>query len=226
MSAGSNLADLVPALDLSDHVHGNDGHNGHNDNNHNGNRMSDQRGESELPLGSVMQRIDALVARAGPDWLVPLVLCAIVYVPGIAVSFAAPIGTAGLGFALLFAPVGTLLRYALSRFNSAVPGFPMGTFTVNTVGSAMLFLLFTLRGVVGGTGSPMVCALLVGLSDGLCGCLTTISTFAMELQRLPTRQAYIYFVASVASALMLGIVLTGSWLWANPDGAVLGVCSA
>ncbi|KAF3907899.1 hypothetical protein ABW21_db0201948 [Orbilia brochopaga] len=78
-------------------------------------------------------------------------------------------------FAGVFAPVGTILRFLASRkLNPLMPVFPLGTFTVNVSGSvldAMFILLQNYSGV-----GQLGCQALQGLEDGLCGCLTTVST--------------------------------------------------
>eukprot|EP00842_Homolaphlyctis_polyrhiza_P002106 jgi/Hompol1/2897/HPOL_003068-RA len=114
-----------------------------------------------------------------------------------------------IGIAL--APLGTFLRYALSRYNAVIAGFPIGTFAgsdfdvnalilwiysktnsnlpniiqANIVGSCILYLcvLFRIEAAII-QPSAITCALLSALSDGFCGSLTTISTFALELLRM------------------------------------------
>ncbi|CAG8641517.1 21571_t:CDS:2 [Gigaspora margarita] len=76
-------------------------------------------------------------------------------------------------FATVFAPIGTLTRWQLSRFNSSMSSFPIGTFIANVCGSATLGVLFLLRN--GTVYSGIKCETLIGLSDGFCGnCLCNI----------------------------------------------------
>ncbi|KAF3936848.1 hypothetical protein ABW19_dt0205019 [Dactylella cylindrospora] len=90
-------------------------------------------------------------------------------------------------FAGVFAPVGTLVRFGASRkFNPMLPSFPLGTFIVNISGSmidAVFILLQHYHGV-----NLIGCEILQGLEDGFCGCLTTVSTWVVEittLRRMP-----------------------------------------
>lgn len=78
---------------------------------------------------------------------------------------------------VLGAAVGASLRFATDRLVQSRHGtrFPWGTFTVNTAGS------FVLGVVLGATTEPWVIAL---LGTGLCGALTTYSTFGDETVRL------------------------------------------
>ncbi|NJP34438.1 fluoride efflux transporter CrcB [Micromonospora thermarum] len=77
----------------------------------------------------------------------------------------------------LGAAVGAPLRYLTDRAVQARFGtaFPWGTLTVNVAGSTLLGFL------VGIPVSPAVGAL---LGTGLCGALTTYSTFSYETLRL------------------------------------------
>ncbi|MFE5486903.1 fluoride efflux transporter CrcB [Streptomyces sp. NPDC056527] len=103
---------------------------------------------------------------------------------------------------LVGAAVGAPLRYLTdravqSRHDSV---FPWGTFTVNIAGS---FVLGLLTGV-----SSARTHLLLG--TGLCGALTTYSTFSYETLRLYEGGAKGYAVANVAGSLAAGLVAV--WL--------------
>jgi CrcB protein len=122
-------------------------------------------------------------------------------------------------FACVFAPVGCLLRYYISLFlNPINPAFPLGTFTVNIFGTAVLGMAYDLQhvqlsntGLVG--GSIIGCQILQGIIDGFCGCLTTVSTWIVELDTLKRRAAYIYGTASVLCGLGLLVIIMGSVRW-------------
>ena len=115
-------------------------------------------------------------------------------------------------FALVFAPPGCLLRfYASVHLNGRIKSFPLGTFTVNIFGSAMGAMFIDLQhapigGVVG-------CQVLQGMSDGFCGCLTTVSTWVVEISALRRRHSYVYAVTSMGVALAAYVVITGSMMW-------------
>ncbi|MEW2402440.1 fluoride efflux transporter CrcB [Streptomyces sp. NPDC046862] len=93
--------------------------------------------------------------------------------------------------------------------------FPWGTFTVNVVGSLILGLL-TGAVAAGAAGSHL--QLLIG--TGLCGALTTYSTFSYETLRLAQDGARFYAVANVVASVVagLGAAFTGVAL----AGAVWG----
>ncbi|GAA0408621.1 fluoride efflux transporter CrcB [Micromonospora gifhornensis] len=111
----------------------------------------------------------------------------------------------------LGAAVGAPLRYLLDRAVQARHGsaFPWGTLTVNVLGSLILGVL------IGGAGAGAVPGSLVALlGTGLCGALTTYSTFGYETVRLvetgARRYALVNAVVSVAAALgaaFLGVTL-------------------
>ena len=114
--------------------------------------------------------------------------------------------------ALVFAPLGCLLRfYASLHLNGRIKAFPLGTFAVNVIGSALDAVFIDLqRAPVGGL---VGCQVLQGMADGFCGCLTTVSTWVVELEALRLRHAYIYGLMSVGVGLSFFIVIAGSLQW-------------
>ncbi|MCJ1431263.1 hypothetical protein MMC27_000614 [Xylographa pallens] len=124
-------------------------------------------------------------------------------------------------YALVFAPLGCLLRFYLSlRLNGRIASFPLGTFTVNVFGTAMLGMFYVLQHApLGGASAGLIgggmigCQVLQGLMDGFCGCLTTVSTWVSELKGLRRRHAYAYGAASVLVALGLLVIIMGSLKW-------------
>ena len=113
--------------------------------------------------------------------------------------------------------VGAPLRYLAdravqSRHDSV---FPWGTFTVNVAGSLVLGLL-TGAALAGAAGSEL--RLLLG--TGMCGALTTYSTFSYETLRLAGTGARLQAAANVAgsvaaclAAAFAGVTLADA-LWA------------
>ncbi|MCJ1354918.1 MAG: hypothetical protein MMC33_004908 [Icmadophila ericetorum] len=124
-------------------------------------------------------------------------------------------------FALVFAPLGCLSRFYISIFlNARIPSFPLGTFTVNILGTLCLGMFYDLQHApVGGVAG---CQVLQGLMDGFCGCLTTVSTWVAELKGLRRRHAYIYGTASVVTGLCGLIVVMGGLRWTR--GFVAPLC--
>ena len=115
-------------------------------------------------------------------------------------------------FALVFAPVGCLLRfYASLHLNGRFHSFPLGTFAVNICGTAVEGMLYDLQHVP--LGGRLGCQLLQGLMDGFCGCLTTVSTWVVELKGLRIRHAWIYGAASVGVGVSLMVTIMGSVQW-------------
>jgi CrcB protein len=100
------------------------------------------------------------------------------------------------------AMVGAPLRYLTdravqSRHDSV---FPWGTFAVNVTGCLILGLL-TGAVAAGAAGSHL--QLLLG--TGLCGALTTYSTFSYETLRLTETGARFYAAANVVASVVAGL---------------------
>ncbi|WP_420036359.1 fluoride efflux transporter CrcB [Streptomyces sp. cg28] len=107
------------------------------------------------------------------------------------------------------AMVGAPLRYLTDRTVQARHDtvFPWGTFAVNVVGSLVLGLLT--GAVTAGAASSHV-QLLVG--TGLCGALTTYSTFSYETLRLAETGVRFYALVNVVGSVLggLGSALVGA----------------
>ncbi len=115
-------------------------------------------------------------------------------------------------FALVFAPPGCLLRfYASLHLNGKIKSFPLGTFAVNIFGTLLEAIFLDLQRVP--VGGMVGCQVLQGMTDGFCGCLTTVSTWVVELTGLRLRHAYIYGLTTVGVALGLMIAIVGSLQW-------------
>lgn len=98
--------------------------------------------------------------------------------------------------------VGAPLRYLTdravqSRHDSV---FPWGTFAVNVTGCLVLGVL-TGAAVAGAAGSHL--RLLLG--TGLCGALTTYSTFSYESLRLAETGARLYAAVNVLASVAAGL---------------------
>ncbi|WP_415950437.1 fluoride efflux transporter CrcB [Streptomyces sp. KLOTTS4A1] len=113
------------------------------------------------------------------------------------------------------AMIGAPLRYLTdravqSRHDSL---FPWGTFTVNLAGS---FLLGLLTGAVTAGAASSHTQLLLG--TGLCGALTTYSTFSYETLRLAESGARRYAAVNVLATVVAG--LGAVWLGVSVAGAL------
>ncbi|MEU9620927.1 MULTISPECIES: fluoride efflux transporter CrcB [unclassified Streptomyces] len=100
------------------------------------------------------------------------------------------------------AVVGAPLRYLTdrtiqSRHDSL---FPWGTFTVNVVGCLILGLL---TGAVAAGAASSAIRLFVG--TGLCGALTTYSTFSYETLRLAEDGTRFYAAANITASVVAGL---------------------
>ncbi|MET7766243.1 fluoride efflux transporter CrcB [Streptomyces sp. NPDC005336] len=107
--------------------------------------------------------------------------------------------------------VGAPLRYLTDRAVQARHDalFPWGTFAVNVTGCLVLGLL-TGAAAEGAASSQL--QLLLG--TGLCGALTTYSTFSYETLRLAEEGARMFAVANVVASVAagLGAAFTGTAL--------------
>jgi fluoride exporter len=122
-------------------------------------------------------------------------------------------------FALVFSPLGCLGRfYASIYLNGKFASFPLGTFLVNILGTAIIGMSYDLQHVP--LGGAVGCQVLQGIEDGFCGCLTTVSTWVSELSSLRRRNAYRYGAASVFVALCFVIVVMGSFQWSRGFSAL------
>ncbi|PGH03696.1 hypothetical protein GX51_03960 [Blastomyces parvus] len=147
-------------------------------------------------------------------------------------------------FAVVFAPLGCLLRFYVSLLlNARIPRFPLGTFTANIFGTLVLAMCYDLQrsthvlavssssfssaseAVAAGAVSISRlsgCQVLRGIIDGFCGCTTTVSTWVAELDSLEHEHAYVYGLVTIAVALGLLVIVVGSLKWTVGFG--LAVC--
>ncbi|WP_301125340.1 fluoride efflux transporter CrcB [Streptomyces cacaoi] len=102
----------------------------------------------------------------------------------------------------LGAPLRYLTDRAVQRRHDTV--FPWGTFTVNVLGC---LLLGVLTGAVTHGAASHPVQLLLG--TGLCGALTTYSTFSYETLRLAEFGARLFAVLNVAAGLVAGLGAVG-----------------
>lgn len=98
--------------------------------------------------------------------------------------------------------VGAPLRYLADRAVQTCHDsvFPWGTFTVNVVGSLVLGVLT--GAALAGAASDTVQLL---LGTGLCGALTTYSTFSYESLRLAESGAGLLAAANIAGSVAAGL---------------------
>ena len=97
--------------------------------------------------------------------------------------------------------LGSVLRYAISMALQGGTGlFPLGTMTVNIVGSLLLGALFSMQE----GNSPITNEMWLLLNVGLCGGFTTFSTFGLETYVLWKEkhvvEAVLYMMSSLVAA--------------------------
>ena len=106
------------------------------------------------------------------------------------------------------AAVGAPARYLLDRAVQArhASAFPWGTLTVNVAASVVLGLVS--GAVAAGVASPRLTAL---LGTGLCGALSTYSTFSYETLRLVETGVRLVAAANAVVSVLaaLGAVVVG-----------------
>jgi fluoride ion exporter CrcB/FEX len=125
-------------------------------------------------------------------------------------------------FAIVFAPLGCLLRFYVSlHLNGIAASFPVGTFTVNVFGTGVLGMCWDIAHAQ--IGGVIGCQVLQGIEDGFCGALTTVSTWVAELSSLRRKHAYTYGATSVVVSLLLLIAVMGGLRWS--DGFKPLLCS-
>jgi len=96
--------------------------------------------------------------------------------------------------------LGAVLRYLVARAFASRAGFPWAVLIVNVVGSAIGGAVLGLA-VVGGVDAGIRLILLTGL----CGGLTTFSTFSVETIQYLTEGKWRVALGSVAANLVLGV---------------------
>ncbi|KAI8095098.1 uncharacterized protein B0P05DRAFT_577070 [Gilbertella persicaria] len=111
-----------------------------------------------------------------------------------------------VALACVFAPLGALTRWYLSFYNNKLPHFPLGTWVANVFGTMILAALSLVQS--GPSMSMISCSVVGALSDGYCGCLTTISTFVVYI-------SYLYGTISVVIAQCTMFVILGSYIWSQ-----------
>lgn len=118
--------------------------------------------------------------------------------------------------ALLFSFPGVITRHILgSLLNSRKPSFPIGTFTSNILGTLISAISYVIQHV-----EPMACrsttvAMLQGVVDGYTGCLSTVSTYAAEINVMSRRHGWRYALVSWFTAQAVLVVVIGSARWSG-----------
>lgn len=112
--------------------------------------------------------------------------------------------------ALLFSFPGALTRHILATYlNPITADLPIGTLSANALGTGLLAAFHVIQRTL---VSSAACVTLQGLIDGYCGCLSTVSSFAVEMRGLKGRRAWRYFgVSYVVGQLLMVTIVGGPW---------------
>ena len=116
-------------------------------------------------------------------------------------------------FCVVFCFIGTYIRWHLAPLNLLFNNFKLGTFFANISGVLILGLLSILISHFEGELSEIEFSIIKGVAVGFCGCLTTVSTFAMELSTLPLKASYSYGAASIIFAQIILMAIRGVYVW-------------
>jgi len=110
--------------------------------------------------------------------------------------------------------LGAISRYAVSKYlNNFVTTFPLGTFTVNVIGSLLLgFILYSVS-----FGKSIPTNMRDFFTIGFIGAFTTMSTFAYESFRLFEGKEFFYFGLN----LFFNIFLCLAAVYAGKELAIL-----
>ena len=120
-----------------------------------------------------------------------------------------PLATA----ALVLSFPGTLTRYGLStQLNTRLRLFPLGTLISNEFATALLAMCHIIQRAPS-PPPPVACSILQGFIDGYCGCLSTVSTFVVELRTLRGKKSWIYLVISFVLGQIILLVMLGPAWW-------------
>jgi len=121
-----------------------------------------------------------------------------------------------------------LVCWQLSRLTLRLPQFPLGTFVSNLLATALLGS-FSLSSSAAIHPSSLSCQALIGLSDGFCGCLSTVSTFIAEILSLRKKFSYIYGITTVVAGQITLVLIIGVYYWSENfsfgDAKVVGCFS-
>lgn len=126
-----------------------------------------------------------------------------------------------LWLACIVAPPGVWARWYLARLNGRGLGtrlkwLPLGTLLANLFAASLEAVLGSVQNVVMDDSAPL---LVGGLQFGFLGCMSTVSTFVAEVYTMhggPMKsKAYIYSLATMSLALVLGILLYSVPAWAK-----------
>jgi CrcB protein len=106
---------------------------------------------------------------------------------------------------------GSMLRYGIGSFLSryVTNPFPIGTFSINVVGSLIIGILF---GLVARNQWLQEGGMLL-LASGFCGGFTTFSTFALENVTLMQKGQSLMAILYTGLSVIIGLLLCRVGIW-------------
>ena len=127
-------------------------------------------------------------------------------------------------FPLLLAPPGAILRFFLARLNTRhifIDRFPLGTFLANMIATLVISGVFAAQRQPGVTSRFVTCNALYAIQEGFCGCLSTVSTLAIESRAIKgVWWKWIYVGGSVVLGHILVLVIVGGTRWGEGYSSV------
>lgn len=127
-------------------------------------------------------------------------------------------------FPILLSPPGAMLRFALSRLNTRhrfIDRFPLGTFIANMLATLLISGVYAAQRRPSAVGDAMTCDALYAIQQGFCGCLSTVSTFAVEARAIRgVRWKWLYVVGSVVLGHLFVLAIVGGARWGDGYSAV------
>ncbi|XP_071692575.1 fluoride export protein 1-like [Rutidosis leptorrhynchoides] len=126
-----------------------------------------------------------------------------------------------LWFGCLVGPIGVWIRFYLAQFNGKGLGkteimkwMPFGTLIANVAASCIMAAFATMKKSESNKHFTIVAT---GIQFGLCGCLSTVSTFIAEYsamsQSLRPWRAYVYALTTITVSFSLGTVIYSVPVW-------------
>ena len=116
-------------------------------------------------------------------------------------------------FSFILASMGTYIRWHLAPWNNALRHFKLGTFIANILGTLILGTASVLEDRYNKDIGRVVQGLIFGVITGFCGCLSTVSTFTVELTSLSCVDSYVYGLVSLVIAQIVLLVIRGTYWW-------------
>ena len=102
--------------------------------------------------------------------------------------------------------IGSIARYLVQQLmhEKFETGFPIGTFTVNIIGSFLIGVIYAFSEKTGMLNSEWRLFLAVGL----CGGFTTFSSFAYDSFKLISLEQFFFVALYMGMSLFLGLLAT------------------